>query len=137
MNRKQGRVAAATAVTLSVVLAGCGSGGDDADAKDKGPVTIEMWGWGENRVVDPIVKKFNATHDDIKLKFVKQADNTSAAANLRNAVAAGKGVPCLVQNWDAEATSVAAEGLTADVTEYVAPYVEKGSSTSRRSRRPR
>lgn len=126
MNRKQGRVAAATAVALSVVLAGCGSGGDDADAEDKGPVTIEMWSWRENRVVDPIVKKFNATHDDIKLKFVKQADNTSAAANLRNAVAAGKGVPCLVQNWDAEAPSVAAEGLAADVTEYIEPYVEKG-----------
>ncbi|WP_105968135.1 ABC transporter substrate-binding protein [Streptomyces geranii] len=126
MNRKQGRVAAATAAALSVVLAGCSSGNNTAAGSD-GPVTIEMWGWGETQYTQPIVDKFNSTHTDIKLKYVKQADDTSTAANVRNAVAAGKGVPCLVQNWGgAEVPSLAAEGLLADVTEYVEPYVEKG-----------
>ncbi|MFI6335300.1 ABC transporter substrate-binding protein [Streptomyces sp. NPDC050535] len=124
VNRKQARVAAATAVVLSVVLAGCGSG-DDGDSKAKGPVTVEYWNWAEAKNIDPVVAKFNATHDDIELKFVKQADNPGTASNLRNAVAAGKNVPCLVQNFG-EAPALASEGLATDITEALKPYVDKG-----------
>lgn len=125
MNRKQFRTSAATAAALSALLAGCGSGGGESAPKSAGPVTIVMWGWNEESTVQPVVDKFNATHTDIKLKYVKQADNPGTAANLRNAVAAGSGVPCLVQQFQ-EVPGLAAEGLLSDVTSDVTPYVNQG-----------
>ncbi|MCL8014951.1 ABC transporter substrate-binding protein [Streptomyces sp. AS02] len=125
MKFTHGRVAAAAVVSLSVVLAGCGDGGSgDSSGKGDGPVTIEYWSWSEAKNVDPVVAEFNATHDDIKLKFVKQADNLGAAQNTRNAVAAGKGVPCLVQNFG-EVPSLVGEGLLTDVDETLKPYLDK------------
>ncbi|MDT0542814.1 MULTISPECIES: ABC transporter substrate-binding protein [Streptomyces] len=126
MNSKRVRVAACAAVVLSVVLTGCGGGDGDGTAdKAEGPVTIEYWNWQEAKNIDPVVAKFNATHKDIKLKFVKQADNPGTQQNLRNAVAAQKHVPCLVQNFG-EAPSLASEGLAQDVTEDLTPYLKKG-----------
>ncbi|MFD8385763.1 hypothetical protein ACFV2X_45840 [Streptomyces sp. NPDC059679] len=120
MNSKRVRVATCAAVVLSVVLTGCGGGDGGTTGKAEGPVTIEYWDWLEAKNVDPVVAKFNATHKDIKLKFVKQADNPGTQQNLRNAVAAQKHVPCLVQNFG-EAPSLASEGLAQDVTEELAP----------------
>jgi multiple sugar transport system substrate-binding protein len=127
MNRKRIRTSAVTAVALSALLAACSSGGGSSKSapKSSGPVTVVMWGWAEEKTVQPAVDKYNATHTDIQLKYVKQADNTGTAANLRNAVAAGSGVPCLVQPFG-EVPSLAAEGLLTDITSYVTPYVKQG-----------
>src|SRR5262245_43777011 len=96
MNSKQ-----ITAVTLgaALLLAGYGSEGSGKSAATKGPVVVEMWGWGEERLVQPIVDAFNKSHPGIQLKFVKQVDNPSTQQNLRNAVKAGTGIPCLVQGF--------------------------------------
>ncbi|MEV7090699.1 extracellular solute-binding protein [Streptomyces sp. NPDC093085] len=125
MPRTNVTVTAATAVVLSVVLAGCGGGGGGDDAAAKGPVTVEYWSWDEAKLVQPVADKFNATHDDIRIKVVKQADNPGTAANLRNVVASGKGVPCLVKNFG-EVPGLAGEGLLQDVTDEMKPYVGEG-----------
>lgn len=127
MNGKVIRAATVTAAVFSLVLTGCGSGGGgDGDGGDKadGPVTVEYWNWSEAKNIQPVVDKFNATHKDIRLKFVKQADNTGTAQNVRNAVAAKKNVPCLVQNFG-EAPSLASEGLVTDITGDLESYIKK------------
>ncbi|MFJ8019474.1 ABC transporter substrate-binding protein [Streptomyces sp. NPDC096311] len=125
MKAKRIRAASAGALTFSMLaLTACGGGGDSKADKSSGPVTVEMWGWGELKNVKPIVDKFNATHKNIKLKFVKQADNPGTQQNVRNAVAAKENVPCLVQNFG-EAPSLASEGLATDVTDQLKPYLGK------------
>ncbi|MEV4110389.1 extracellular solute-binding protein [Nonomuraea sp. NPDC049695] len=124
MARKQLKAAAVTILATSVTLTGCG-GGQPAAPQSKGSVTITWWSWDEHKFLDPIAEKFNATHDDIKLKVVKQADLPGTAANLRNAVAAKQDVPCLVKNVG-EVPGLAGEGLLEDVTEEFEPYTKKG-----------
>ncbi|USQ86188.1 extracellular solute-binding protein [Streptomyces phaeoluteigriseus] len=122
-----GRVAAAAAVSLSVVLTGCGGGDgtDDSENKADGPVTLTWWSWDETKWTQPVADKFNATHDDIKIKLVKQADNPGTAQNVRNAVAAGEDVPCLVKNFG-EVPGLVGEGLLTNVDEPLQQYLDKG-----------
>ncbi|MBD0735687.1 ABC transporter substrate-binding protein [Streptomyces sp. CBMA29] len=123
MNRKKVAVASATAVVLSVALVACGSGGD-SDSTAKGPVTIKWWTWDETKITEPVAAKFNATHTDVRIQVVKQADGPGTMANLRNAVASGKDVPCLVKN-NSEVPGLVGEGLLADITQYLDPYIKK------------
>ncbi|MGP3969740.1 ABC transporter substrate-binding protein [Streptomyces sp. 6N223] len=116
-------LASAAAVTLSLLATACG-GGAEGDQGD-GPVVIEMWSWNEERLVQPVVDKFNATHDDIQVRLVKQVDLPGTAANLRNAVASGEDVPCLVQNVG-EVPALTSEGLLSDVTDTLQPYLDDG-----------
>ncbi len=116
-------LASAFAVTLSLLATACG-GGAEGDQGD-GPVVIEMWSWNEERLVQPVVDKFNATHDDIQLRLVKQVDLPGTAANLRNAVASGEDVPCLVQNVG-EVPALTSEGLLTDVTDALQPFLDDG-----------
>ncbi|OAH10179.1 ABC transporter substrate-binding protein [Streptomyces jeddahensis] len=116
-------LSSAVAVTLSLLSTAC-SGGAEGDQAD-GPVVIDMWSWNEERTMKPIVDKFNATHDDIQLRLVKQVDLPGAAANLRNAVASGKDVPCLVQSVG-EVPALTSEGLLTDVTDALQPYLDDG-----------
>jgi multiple sugar transport system substrate-binding protein len=106
---------AGLALCLTVTTAACSNGTEKTGSA--GPVEIEYWAWGE---AQPVVDKFNATHPGIKVKFVKEADNPTTATGLRNAAAAGSGVPCLVQNFG-DVPALLAEGLLADVTDYVKP----------------
>jgi multiple sugar transport system substrate-binding protein len=115
---RRGLAAAGLAACLAV--AACSGGDPQAPA---GPVEIEMWTWGAK--TQQVVDKFNATHDKIKIKHVKQPDNPTTATGLRNAVAAGQAVPCLVQSFG-EVPSLLAEGLLADITEHLKPHVDKG-----------
>lgn len=111
-----------TGLTLGLVAAMAACSGDDTQTPS-GPVEIEMWTWGAK--TQQVVDKFNETHDKIKVKHIKQPDNPTTATGLRNAVAAGQGVPCLVQSFG-EVPSLLAEGLLADVTEHLKPYLDKG-----------
>ncbi|MFC6022873.1 ABC transporter substrate-binding protein [Plantactinospora solaniradicis] len=109
-------------------MAACGDGDEGASS---GPVEVEYWAWAPQETVEPVVNKFNESHTDIKIKYVKQADNATAYTGLRNAIAAGQGVPCLVQGAaNAEIPSLLGEGLVTDITEYVKPYVDKGLFTA-------
>ncbi|MER6002840.1 extracellular solute-binding protein [Nonomuraea angiospora] len=123
--------ALAAGLTMAVVLTGCGSPEPTAQepaataGAGTGPVTLTWWSWDESKFLDPVVAKFNAAHDHIKLKVVKQADNPGTAANLRNVVAAGQDVPCLVKAFG-EVPGLVGEGLLADITEVFQPYTTKG-----------
>jgi multiple sugar transport system substrate-binding protein len=117
MNGRSRRWLAALAVGMAFTVTACGD-----DTASSGPVEVEYWAWSPG--IEPVVAKFNETHTDIKIKFVKQPDNTTAASGVRNAVATGQNVPCLVQRFD-EVPPLLAEGLLADVTEHLTPYVEK------------
>jgi multiple sugar transport system substrate-binding protein len=112
-------LAATLALGLAAGTAACSSDTDKSSAA--GPVEIEYWAWGD---AQPVVDKFNATHTDIKVKFVKQAELTTTATGLRNAVAAGSGVPCLAQNFG-DVPALLAEGLLGEVTDYVKPAESK------------
>ncbi|MFD5318854.1 ABC transporter substrate-binding protein [Streptomyces sp. NPDC127098] len=116
-------LASAVAVTLSLLATACG-GGEEGDQGD-GPVVIEMWSWNEERLMRPVVDEFNATHDDIQLRLVTQVDLPGAAANLRNAVASGEDIPCLVQSVG-EVPALTSEGLLTDVTDALQPYLDDG-----------
>ena len=76
------------ALCLAATMAACSN--DSEKSSSSGPVEIEYWAWAD---AQPVVDKFNATHTDIKVKFVKQADLQTTATGLRNAVAAGSGIP--------------------------------------------
>jgi multiple sugar transport system substrate-binding protein len=117
-------LASTVAVTLSLLATACGGGGGESGQGD-GPVVIKMWSWNEERLVQPVVDKFNATHDDIRVRLVTQVDLPGAAANLRNAVASGEDVPCLVQSVG-EVPSLTSEGLLTDVTDALQPYLDDG-----------
>ncbi|MGW5665303.1 ABC transporter substrate-binding protein [Streptomyces sp. NPDC003758] len=126
MNRKKVVLASATAMALSAALVACGGGsGGGTDSSANGPVTLKWWTWDEAKSTEPVAAKFNATHKGVKIQVVKQVDNPGAMANLRNAVASGKDVPCLVKNG-AEVPGLVGEGLLADITQYLEPYVKQG-----------
>ncbi|WP_158853554.1 ABC transporter substrate-binding protein [Saccharothrix deserti] len=96
--------------------------GDGPEAGGSGPVVVEMWGWDPKYA--KVADKFNATHDKIQVKYVKQADNPTTATNLRNVVKSGDGVPCLVQNFG-ELPGLLGEGLLADITDQLKPHVDE------------
>ncbi|WP_217208049.1 ABC transporter substrate-binding protein [Streptomyces sp. AC550_RSS872] len=124
MRTQRRRMAAvASTVTLSVILAGCGSG-DEGTKKAKGPVTVEWWSWDETKMLQPVADKFNSTRDDIRIKLVKQADNVGTAQNVRNVVASGKDVPCLVKNFG-EVPGLAGEGLLTDISKELEPHLKE------------
>jgi multiple sugar transport system substrate-binding protein len=112
-------VLAGLALCLAATTVACSS--DTKAISSGGPVEIEYWAWAD---AQPVVDKFNATHTDIKVKFVKQADLPTTATGLRNAVAAGSAIPCLVQNFG-DVPALLSEGLLADVTDYMKPAESK------------
>lgn len=80
---------AAAGLSLSL-LAGCGGGGDTGAAEGgKGePVTITFWGWAKG--TQEVVDKFNATHDDIRVKYQQiPSGNAGGYAKIANSVKAG------------------------------------------------
>lgn len=112
-------VLAGLALCLAATTVACSNDTDKSSAS--GPVEIEYWAWAP---VQPVVDKFNATHTDIKVKFVKQADLPTTATGLRNAAAAGSKIPCLMQNFG-DVPALLSEGLLADVTDYMKPAESK------------
>ncbi|MFC5832767.1 ABC transporter substrate-binding protein [Nonomuraea insulae] len=126
MNRGYASITVTASLAMATALTGCSAQDSGSPASTgSAPVTLTWWSWDESKSLDPIVAKFNATHEHIKLKVVKQADNPGTAANLRNVVAAGQDVPCLVKNFG-EVPGLVGEGLLTDVTEVFQPYTSKG-----------
>jgi multiple sugar transport system substrate-binding protein len=100
---------AATAVTVTLALAACGSddGGaesgpaaasvSDADvqaALQKGG-TLTVWAW--EPTLKQVVTKFQQTYPNVKVNLVNAGTGDDQYTALQNAVAAGKGVPDVAQ----------------------------------------
>ncbi|PWI14628.1 ABC transporter substrate-binding protein [Streptomyces sp. Act143] len=110
--------AAVAGIALTGLLAACGGSdsGDDGSSGASGPVTLPFWGWANGQ--DAVVKAFNASHKDIKLKYTKVTDQLTMQKQLTNAVKAGN-APCLVQNTAEYVTSWVSQDALADISQYV------------------
>ncbi|MFJ9025998.1 ABC transporter substrate-binding protein [Streptomyces sp. NPDC102259] len=106
--------AAAAALALAALATACGGG--SGDKQSSGPVTLPFWGWANGQ--EAVVKAFNASHKDVKLKYTKVTDQLTMQKQLTNAVKAGN-APCLVQNTAEFVTTWVSQGALADITQYV------------------
>ncbi|MEV8624241.1 sugar ABC transporter substrate-binding protein [Streptomyces sp. NPDC051079] len=81
-------IAATVTATALAVLTACGGGGDDSAAKPSGPVTLTFWGWAKGS--KDVVDAFNASHENIQVKFEEIPSGTAGGyAKISNAVKAG------------------------------------------------
>ncbi|WP_405822152.1 extracellular solute-binding protein [Streptomyces sp. NBC_01390] len=108
-------VVCALALTVSA-CGGSGSGSGDDASGSSGPVSLDFWGWANGQ--EAVVKAFNASHKDIRLKYTKVTDQLTMQKQLSNAVKADN-APCLLQNTGEYVTSWVAQGALADITRYV------------------
>ncbi|MCH5672434.1 ABC transporter substrate-binding protein [Streptomyces gilvus] len=108
--------AAVASVALTGLLSACGGSDSGGDSKSSGPVTLPFWGWANGQ--EAVVKAFNASHKDVKLKYTKVTDQLTMQKQLTNAVKAGN-APCLVQNTAEYVTSWVSQGALADISQYV------------------
>jgi multiple sugar transport system substrate-binding protein len=117
--RRRFATAAVAGLALTGLLSACGGSGSGSgdDAKSSGPVTLPFWGWANGQ--DAVVKAFNASHKDVKLKYTKVTDQLTMQKQLTNAVKAGN-APCLVQNTAEYVTSWVSQGALADISQFVA-----------------
>ncbi|WP_328432259.1 MULTISPECIES: ABC transporter substrate-binding protein [unclassified Streptomyces] len=114
--------AAVAGLALSGLLSACGGSDSGDGAKSSGPVTLPFWGWANGQ--DAVVKAFNASHKDVKLKYTKVTDQLTMQKQLTNAVKAGN-APCLVQNTAEYVTSWVSQGALADITRYLGSNKDK------------
>jgi multiple sugar transport system substrate-binding protein len=116
--RRRFASAAVAGIALTGLLSACGGSdsGDNGASGASGPVTLPFWGWANGQ--EAVVKAFNASHEDVQLKYTKVTDQLTMQKQLTNAVKAGN-APCLVQNTAEYVTSWVSQGALADVTQYV------------------
>ncbi|TDU03399.1 multiple sugar transport system substrate-binding protein [Streptomyces sp. 846.5] len=113
---------AGLAMGMAGVLAACSSGnggGATTGSSSAKPVTLDFWGWQDGQ--QALVKAFNASHPGVTLKYTKLTDAVTALTTLSNAVKAGN-APCLVQNSAENLTSLVAQGIPADITQWTDPH---------------
>jgi multiple sugar transport system substrate-binding protein len=118
--------AVAVSIALTGLLSACGGSGS-GNSTSSGPVTLPFWGWANGQ--DTVVKLFNASHKDVKLKYTKVTDQLTMQKQLTNAVKAGN-APCLLQNTAEYVTTWVSQGALADITQYVASDKSKLSAGS-------
>ncbi|MCA4131871.1 extracellular solute-binding protein [Arthrobacter sp. M4] len=110
-------------LTAAALLSGCSTGtATEPQGKPGEPVTIDVWGW--DPVQKQVVDAFNMSQDQVKVKYVQQADNVAMQTNFRNVMESKKDVPCLAQGFAPLATSLV-NGWAQDITAYVKPIEDK------------
>ncbi|MFI9833959.1 extracellular solute-binding protein [Streptomyces sp. NPDC051913] len=86
---------AATALVASLALAATACGGDDGDSESSGPVTITWWdtsnATNEAPTYKALIKEFEASHKDVKVKYVNVPFDQ--AQNKFDTAAGSKGAP--------------------------------------------
>ncbi|MFE3138459.1 ABC transporter substrate-binding protein [Streptomyces scopuliridis] len=124
ISRRRAARAAAAALALTGLLTACGgSGSSDTKASgSSGHVTLPFWGWANGQPA--VMKAFNASHKDIKLKYTKITDQLTMQKQLANALKA-KNAPCLVQNTAEYVTSLVSQDALADISQYVGSAKDK------------
>ena len=90
-----------------------GSGSAEGDGKVK---EVEVWTWAAG--YDEAAKAFNASHDDIQIKYTQiEPGNKGGYDKIRNSITAGN-APSLAQVGFETLPSFVAEGNVVDVTEF-------------------
>ncbi|MFJ2815888.1 ABC transporter substrate-binding protein [Streptomyces sp. NPDC087294] len=115
-SRRRFAHAAVAGVALTGLLTACGGSDSGGGTKASGTVTLPYWGWANGQ--EAVVKAFNASHQNVKLKYTKVTDQLTMQKQLTNAVKAGN-APCLVQNTAEYVTSWVSQGALADISRYV------------------
>ncbi|MDT0610385.1 ABC transporter substrate-binding protein [Streptomyces lancefieldiae] len=117
-SRRRFASTAVAGMALTGLLSACGGSesGDDGASGASGPVTLAFWGWANGQ--EAVVKAFNASHEDVRLKYTKVTDQLTMQKQLTNALKADN-APCLVQNTAEYVTSWVSQGALADITKYV------------------
>ena len=106
------------AVVLLLGLTACGGGGE----KQKGKVKISFWAELSSATQDAlqqIVKDFNASHPNIVVTLVPQADSSSLSNVLR-----GSNAPDVIMVDDRIIKSYVAEGFLEKLTDMTSGTVE-------------
>ncbi|MPY51077.1 ABC transporter substrate-binding protein [Streptomyces acidicola] len=120
------RFVAVVGLALAGLISACGGPGSD-DSKSAGPVTLDFWGWANGQ--EAVVKAFNASHEDVKLKYTKVTDQLTMQKQLANAVKA-RNAPCLLQNTAEYVTNWVSQDALADITKYVESSKDKFNAGS-------
>ncbi|MFJ7064457.1 ABC transporter substrate-binding protein [Streptomyces sp. NPDC101115] len=106
------RVIAGAAAALAVLTA-CGGGDDTAKGGADEPVTITFWGWAKGS--KDVVDAFNASHENIRVKFEEIPSGTAGGyAKISNAVKAGN-APDLVSIEYASLPEFVSSGALQDI----------------------
>jgi len=95
-------------------------------AKNKGPVTIEIWHTytgKQNDVLNDIATRFNASQKPYKVE-VKTQDYSGFNDTVYNAVANGVG-PSIIFNYGTTAVDYANAGLAIDINKYIKQDTKK------------
>ncbi|MER7480144.1 sugar ABC transporter substrate-binding protein [Streptomyces sp. NPDC126510] len=116
--RMQALAGTAAALSLSLVLAACGGGGDTADRTTEGKVSLQFWSWTEG-IADQVAV-WNKEHPDTQVTYVNAAGDT-VYQKLRAAITSGN-APCLSKMDGMNLATFAADGLLTDITKTAAPY---------------
>ncbi|MFD5316358.1 ABC transporter substrate-binding protein [Streptomyces sp. NPDC127098] len=111
---------AAFGLVATLAACGGGEGGGGSGAGAGGPVTLRLW--SDKGGADVAVRAFNEAHEDVQIELV----NVPAAEmsnSLNNAHAAGDpaGAPCLAQSDNRQGGMLLAQGVIADIGEYLEP----------------
>ncbi|MFI6846304.1 ABC transporter substrate-binding protein [Kitasatospora sp. NPDC050467] len=117
-------LAAAVALPLLSGVAACSSGGDggsgDGGPKAGGTTEVTFWGWAPG--YEEAAAQFNATHQDVRVKFEKIVSGSKGGyAKIFAAVKAGN-APCLAQVGYESLPSFVVEGAVQDVGKEAAQY---------------
>jgi len=101
--RRTLRIAAA-AGALSLTLAACGGGSDDASSTatdgasaDSGHLSGKITVWAWEPTLKDVVTKFEAANPDVTVDLVNAGTGNDQYTALQNAIAAGSGVPDVAQ----------------------------------------
>jgi multiple sugar transport system substrate-binding protein len=105
MRRSIGAAIGAGVLATALALTGCtASGGANSSTSASGgdlgsaahPVKLTYWGWAPN--MDKVVAKYNATHKNIQVNYVKTDAGDPAVTKFLTAIKAGSGAPDLMQS---------------------------------------
>lgn len=126
--RTKPAILAAGAAVIALSLAACGGGNGSANTASSAssgsgspaatgganPAEVTFWGWAPG--YGDAVKKFNASHTDVQVKYEEIAPGAKGGyEKMLNAVKANQGV-CLAQVGYETLTSFAAQGALEDVS---------------------
>ena len=95
MYKRRAAGALALGLATAITVVGCSSSDSpnsnpsgDGNTANGEPVTITFWSWPEG--TDKTVEEFNATHDDVQVKYTNAGGGDESAAKLLTAVRSGE-----------------------------------------------
>ncbi len=123
MRRTTRAAIGAGVLAAALALTGCSGGGSSSTGGgDLGsaahPIKLTFWGWAPN--MDKVVAKYNATHKNIQVNYVKTDAGDPAVTKLLTAIKAGNGAPDLMQAEYQKIPTLVSANAIVDIKKNVA-----------------